>query len=162
MHGILCWGDRKGFVHEVIKPLQDKSKTIYVIPGSDAETYVARRFPNQTVKLVSSGIRPVSITGFLFGLPLLFQRNQSEGLNAIYHFTFTGSEVCEATIIQNKTLQVQTGHIGIANIAIMADSKTWIGVLCKKRNIIWAISRRKIRVKGSIKLLQAFGKCFPS
>jgi SCP-2 sterol transfer family len=139
------------------------TETIYVIPGSDAETYVARRFPNKTVKLVSSGIRPISIAGFLFGLPLLFQRNQSEGLNAIYHFTFTGSEVCEATItIQNKVLQLQTGHMGKADIAIIADSKTWIGFLCKEQNIIWALMRRKIRVKGSIKLLQAFGKCFPS
>jgi SCP-2 sterol transfer family len=147
----------------VVKPLQDKSETIYVIPGSDAETYVARRFPHKTVKLVSSGIRPQSIEGFLFGLPLLFQRNQSSGLNAVYHFTFTGAERGRATItIQNKTLEVQQGHIGTASIAVVADSKTWIGFLCKEENIIWALIRRKIRVKGSIKLLQAFGKCFPS
>jgi Fe-S-cluster-containing hydrogenase component 2 len=155
--------DRKGFVRDVVKPLQDKNETIYVIPGSDAETYVARRFPHKTVKLVSSGIRPVSIEGFFFGLPLLFQRNQSEGLNAVYHFTFTGAECAQATImIQNKTLQVQTGHNGKADLAVTADSKTWIGFLCKEENIIWALIRRKIRVKGSIKLLQAFGKCFPS
>lgn len=155
--------DRQGFVREVVKPLQDKTETIYVIPGSDAETYTAKRFPHKTVKLVSSGIRPVSIAGFLFGLPLLFQRNQSAGLNAVYHFTFTGSESCEATItIQNKILQVQTGHIGKADITITADSKTWIGFLCKEQNIIWAIIRRKIRIRGAIKLLQEFGKCFPS
>jgi hypothetical protein len=69
-----------------VKPLQDKSKTIYVVPGSDAETYVTRRFPNKTVKKVSSGIRSKSIQGFLFGLPLVFQRNQSEGLNAVFSF----------------------------------------------------------------------------
>jgi Fe-S-cluster-containing hydrogenase component 2 len=155
--------DRQGFVQDVVKPLQDKTETIYVIPGSDAETYVARRFPNKTVKRVSSGIRPVSIEGFLFGLPLLFQRNQSEGLNAVYHFTFTGSERCQVTItIQDKTLQVQTGHNGKADLAVTADSKTWIGFLCKEQNIIWALIRHKIRVNGSIKLLQAFGKCFPS
>jgi Fe-S-cluster-containing hydrogenase component 2 len=155
--------DRKEFVRDVVKPLQDKPETIYVIPGSDAETYVARRFPNKTVKLVSSGIRPVSIEGFLFGLPLLFQRNQSAGLNAVYHFTFTGSECCQATVtIQNKTLQVQTGHHGKADLAVIADSKTWIAFLCKEQNIIWALIQRKIRVKGSIKLLQAFGKCFPA
>jgi Fe-S-cluster-containing hydrogenase component 2 len=155
--------DRKGFVQDVVKPLQDKSETIYVIPGSDAEKYTARRFPHKRVKLVSSGIRPQSIDGFLFGLPLLFQRDRSTGLNAVYHFTFTGAERGLATItIQNKTLEVQQGHIGTANIAIVADSKTWIGFLSKEENIIWAIIRRKIRVKGSIKLLQAFGKCFPS
>jgi putative sterol carrier protein len=84
-------------------------------------------------------------------------------LNAVYHFTFTGAERGQATItIQNKTLEVQQGHIGKANIAIVADSKTWIGFLAKEENIIWALMRRKIRVKGSIKLLQAFSKCFPS
>ena len=73
--------DRKAFIQEVVKPLQDKPETIYVVPGSDEESYVARRFPHKTVKRVSSGIRPQSIQGFLFGLPLLFQRNQSEGLS---------------------------------------------------------------------------------
>jgi Fe-S-cluster-containing hydrogenase component 2 len=155
--------DRKEFVREVMKPLQEKNETIYVISGSEAETYVAKRFPHKTIKVVSSGIRPVSIEGFLFGLPLLFQRNQAQGLNVVYHFTFTGSERCQVTIsIQNKTLQVQAGHIGKADIAIKADSKTWIGFLCKEQNIVWAMIRRKIKVKGDIKLLQAFGKCFPS
>ncbi|MEB3216057.1 MAG: SCP2 sterol-binding domain-containing protein [Nostocales cyanobacterium 94392] len=155
--------DRKAFVQEVVRPLQDKSETIYVVPGSDAETYVRRRFPHKIVKRVSSGIRPQSIQGFLFGLPLLFQRNQSEGLNAIYHFTFTGSQSQCATVkIQNKTLQVQDGHIGQANLSVTADSKIWLDFLTKEQNLIWAILRRKIRISGSLKLLQAFGKCFPT
>ncbi|KGF73492.1 4Fe-4S ferredoxin [Neosynechococcus sphagnicola sy1] len=155
--------DRKAFIQDVVKPLQDKTETIYVVPGSDAETYVARRFPHKTVKLVSNGIRPQSIQGFLFGLQLLFQRNQSEGLNAIYHFTFTGSESRRATVtIQNKTVQVEAGHIGIANLSVTADSKTWLGFLSKQENLIWALLRRKIRIQGSPKLLQAFGKCFPA
>lgn len=155
--------DRKAFVQEVVKPLQDKSETIYVVPGSDAESYVARRFPHKTVKRVSSGIRPQSIQGFLFGLPLLFQRNQSEGLRAIYHFTFTGSESRRATVtIQSKTVQVQDGHLGNANLSVTADSETWLGFLAKEQNLIWALLRRKIRIQGSPKLLQAFGKCFPA
>ncbi|MBD2124235.1 SCP2 sterol-binding domain-containing protein [Trichocoleus sp. FACHB-262] len=155
--------DRKAFIQEVVKPLQDKSETIYVVPGSDAETYIPRRFPHKTVKRVSSGIRSKSIQGFLFGLPLLFQRNQSEGLNAVYHFTFTGSELRRATVaIQNKTVQVQDGHIGNANLSVTADSRSWLAFLAKEQNIIWALIQRKIRVKGSLKLLQAFGRCFPS
>ena len=155
--------DRKTFIQEVVKPLQDKPETIYVVPGSDAETYVARHFPHKTVKRVSSGIRPQSIQGFLFGLPLLFQRNQSEGLNAIYHFTFTGSESRQATvIIQNKTVQVKEGHVGKANLSVTADSQTWLSFLAKERKLIWTLLRRKIRIQGSPKLLQAFGKCFPA
>jgi Fe-S-cluster-containing hydrogenase component 2 len=155
--------DRKAFIQEVVKPLQDKPETIYVVPGSDAESYVARRFPYKTVKRVSSGIRPQSIQGFLFGLPLLFQRNQSEGLSATYHFTFTGAESRRATVtIHNKTVQVQEGHVGKANLSVTADSKTWLGFLAKEQNLIWALLRRKIRLGGSPQLLQAFGKCFPA
>jgi len=155
--------DRKAFIQEVVKPLQDKTETIYVVPGSDAETYVPRRFPHKVVKPVSSGIRSKSIQGFLFGLPLLFQRNRSEGLNAVYHFSFTGSESRRATvIIQNKTVRVEEGHIGKADLSVTADSKTWLAFLAKEQNIIWALIRRKIQIRGSLKLLQAFGKCFPS
>jgi putative sterol carrier protein len=84
-------------------------------------------------------------------------------LSAIYHFTFTGSESRHATvIIQNKTVQVQEGHLGSANLSVTADSKTWLGFLAKEQNLIWALLRRKIRIGGSPKLLQAFGKCFPA
>jgi Fe-S-cluster-containing hydrogenase component 2 len=155
--------DRKGFVQEIVKPLQDKAEPIYVVPGSDAEAYVARRFPHKTIRRVSSGIRPQSIPGFLFGLPLLFQRNQSKGLSAVYHFTFFGAESQQATVtICDRTVQVEKGHLGTADLAIAADSKTWLGFLAKEQNLIWALLRRKIRIKGSLKLLQAFGKCFPA
>ncbi|MFW9260435.1 SCP2 sterol-binding domain-containing protein [Nostoc sp. CALU 546] len=154
--------NKKGFVKEVVRPLQDKEETIYVVPGSDAQDYVARRFPHKKVKQVSNSLRPNSIQGFLSGLPLVFQRNQSVGLDAIYHFTFTGKEQCQATvIIKDKTIQVENSHIGTANIHISADSYTWLQFLAKEQNIVWALIRRKIRVRGSLRLLQAFGKCFP-
>nr|MDF0369652.1 SCP2 sterol-binding domain-containing protein [Nodosilinea sp. TSF1-S3] len=155
--------DRKAFVREVVKPLQDKAETIYVVPGSDAETYVPKRFPHKRVKRVSSGIRSTSIQGFLFGLPLLFQRHQSEGLNAVYHFTFTGAEPRQATVvIQHKTLRVEEGHLGQASLSVIADSQTWLRFLAKEQNIVLALVRRKIRIRGPLKLLQAFGRCFPS
>jgi epoxyqueuosine reductase QueG len=155
--------NRKAFVQEVVQPLREKTETIYVVPGSDAETYVAKRFPHKTVKRVSSSIRPRSIQGFLFGLPLLFQREQSKGLNITYHFTFTGSEPRNATVvIREQTLQVEDGHRGSAHLKVTADSKTWLRFLAKEQNLIWALLQGKIRLKGSPKLLQAFGKCFPS
>jgi putative sterol carrier protein len=84
-------------------------------------------------------------------------------LNAIYHFTFTGAESRRATVvIHNQTVQVEEGHIGKANLSVIADSKTWLGFLAKEQNIVWALLRRKIQVRGSLKLLQAFGRCFPS
>ncbi len=155
--------DRKEFLKEVVKPLQDKVETVYVVPGSDAEGYVPRRFPHKKTKQVSNGLRPHTIRGFLEGLPLVFQRHQAEGLDATYHFTFTGEEEYKATVvIQNGTVKIQDGHIGIANTHITADSATWLRFLAKERSIVWALLRRRIRVKGSPRLLLAFGKCFPS
>ncbi len=112
---------------------------------------------------MGNSLRPRSIQGFLDGLPLVFQRKKSEGLNATYHCTFTGQEREEATIIiQNQTLQVLKGHHNDANFYLTADSQTGLGFLAKERNMFWALLTRKIRIKGSIKFLQAFARCFPS
>ncbi len=155
--------DRTSFVKEIVKPLQKKEETIYVMPGSDAESYVAKRFPHKAVKQVGNGLRPRSVQGFLDGLPLVFQRNQADGLTARYHFTFTGQETGEATvIIKNKTLQVLRGHVELPDFRLIADSQTWLGLLAKEKNLFWAILRGNIRIKGPIKFLKAFARCFPS
>ena len=156
--------DRKRFLEDVVQPLQNKPETIYVVPNSDPEEYVARRYPHKKTKRVSNGLAGQgSIRGFLRGLPFVFQRGRSEGLNATYHFTFTGQEELRATVvIQNKTLQVSEGHAGAANLRLIADSQTWLGFLRKEVNLVRALLRRKIRIKGSPRLLLAFGRCFPS
>ena len=54
---------------------------MYVIPGSDAEAYVAKRFPHKKARRVGGGRRPRSIRSFLSRLPHVFQRHASEGLD---------------------------------------------------------------------------------
>ncbi len=155
--------DRKGYLQETVKPLQEKKETIYVVPGSDAEAHVTRRFPHKTVKPVGGSLHPTSIKGFLEGLPLVFQKNQSEGLTATYHFTFTGEEKHKATVtIENKTLRVKERHLGEADLHVTADSRTWLGFLAKERSLPWALLTRRIRLRGAPRFLLAFGKCFPS
>ncbi len=154
--------NRKEFVNDIVKPLQQKKEPIYVLPGTDAETYVTKRFPHKTLQHVGNSLRPNSIQGFLDGLPLVFQHKKSEGLNAIYHFTFTGQETGKSTIIiQNQTLQVLKGHQEEADCHMKADSQTWLGFLAKERNVFWALLTRKIRITGSLKLFKAFAHCFP-
>ena len=156
--------DRKEFLKEVVKPLQDKSETIYVVPGSDAADYVARRFPNKKTKRVSNGLAGQgTIRAFLRGLNFVFQRGKSEGLNATYHFTFTGQEEVKATVvIRDKKLEISDGHTGTPDLRMTADSQTWLRFLRKEANLVWALLWRKIRIHGSPKLLLAFGRCFPS
>ena len=154
--------DKKAHLQENVKPLQAKKEVVYVLPNSDAEYHVAKRFPNKQVKLVGNSLRPRNVRGFMDGMPLVFQRDKSEGIDATYHFTFTGSSQGKMTVvIGNKQLTLEDGHAGTANLHITADSDTWFGFLVKEKNLAWALIRRKIRLKGSPRHLIAFGKCFP-
>lgn len=153
--------NRKTFLDDVVRPLQNKEETVYVVPGSDAEAHVARRFPHKTAKRVGSGPFVPSIRSFLTGMSLVFQREQSAGLDVTYHFTFTGKEQCKATVvIRDKSLQVEDGHVGTPSLSIIADSETWTGFLDRRKNLVWALARGKIRVKGPLRLFRAFGRCF--
>jgi len=150
-------------VRSVVRPLQDKEETVYVIAGSDAEEHVSRRFPHKEVKRVGNGLRPRTIDRVLSGLRLAFQPKKAADMNAVYHFTFTGREAKQATVvIQKGTLLVQDGHQGEADLRVSADSETWLGFLARERSLLWAFLRRRIRIRGSPKLLVEFGKCFPS
>jgi Fe-S-cluster-containing hydrogenase component 2 len=156
--------DRTEYLKDVVRPLQEKEETVYVVAASDAETYVARRFPNKHAKRVGNGLNRLrSISAFLFGLRVTFQREQSKGLAATYHFVFTGAEQREATVtIQNQSLDVKQGRVGVADLEVTADTRTWLGFLAHERSLIWALVLRRIRLKGSPRLLLAFSKCFPS
>ncbi len=155
--------DRKSYLKAVVDPLQRKEETLYVVPGSDAQAHAAKRFPHKKTKPVSNGLRPGSIRDFLGRMHLVFQRHQAEGLAATYHFSFTGQEPTEATIvIRNKTIRVENGHLGLPDLRVTADSQWWLGFLRKERSLVWALLRRKIRLEGSPRLLVAFGRCFPT
>jgi ferredoxin len=154
--------DRKAYVDEVVRPLREKKETVYVVPGSDAEAHVTSKLPWKTPRRVGSGIRARSIDKFLGALPLIFQRGRSEGLDATYHFTFTGTEERQATVvIRDQTIDVQYGHHGEPSIRVTADSAWWIGFLAKERNLLRGLITRKLRLRGSPSLMSAFAKCFP-
>jgi len=155
--------DKQRHLKEVVRPLQERAEPVYVVPGSDAEAVARRKFKNKTVKPVSNGLRPRSIAGLLNFMPYVFQPNQSRGLDATFHFRFTGVETRDATItIKNRILDIQDGLVGKPDLHVTADAKTWLGFLAKERGLLLALMTRKIRLKGNPKLLLAFGKCFPS
>ena len=96
-------------------------------------------------------------------MPHVFQRHQSDGLAATCHFTFTGQEPVIATVvIKDKTIRVEDGHVGLPDLSVTADSQAWLGFVRKERSLVWALLTRRICLKGSPRLLVAFGKCFPS
>jgi len=153
--------DRKGYLEQVVKPLQDKEETAYVIAGSDAEAYVKKRFKNKTPKQVGNGLRPRTIRALLDGLPHVFEKNQSEGLDATYHFTFTGQEERQATIvIRNKTLGRRWArgcpepprHRRYPNVARVSRERTESGV---------GLGHAEDPVKGSTQALGGLWQVLP-
>jgi ferredoxin len=52
MGGFTDWG----FMDLVLRPLQDKVETLYVLPNSAAKAHAERRYPHKRVKIVDSGI----------------------------------------------------------------------------------------------------------
>ena len=153
--------DRKRFVDAVVRPLQDKVEDVYVLPGSDAEGHLVRRFPHKRPRRVKNTLRAKTIADFLFVLPRVFQRGKSAGLSATYHFVFTGGEERTATVvIRDQRLSVSDGLQGEADLVVTADGAAWLGVIAKERSMLSAMLTRKIRLRGSAKLLTAFGRCF--
>lgn len=155
--------DRKAYRNQTVNRFRDLTETIYVVKGSDAEAHVKTKFPAKRAKPIGNGIRPASVAMFLESLPLVFQPGQSVGLAAVYHFSFTGREAQVATVVINDGhLTVEGGLRGEADLHITADSTTWVGFLAKEVNLAKALLTRKIRIKGSPRLMKAFAKCFPS
>ncbi len=155
--------NKGAFVRELVKPLQDKEEPIYVVPGSDAEAHLTKRFPHKTKRLIRGTLLPRRIQGFLRGIELTFQRGAAGDLDATYHFTFTGREPALATVVIRKgTIAVSEGHQGRAQLEVTADSATWLGFLSKEKSLPWALLTRRIKLRGNPKWLVAFGRCFPS
>lgn len=154
--------DRPGFLKDFLKPLQEKTETVYVTPNSDAESYVTKKFPHKAVKRVGSVLRPRSIQAFINTLKHGFQPNCSEGLSAVYHFRFTGLQAAECTIeIKDKKVEVSRGLVGTCDLRVSVDSMAWLKFLRKEVGVARLLFTRKLKLKGQIKLLPAFGKCFP-
>ena len=154
---------KKDFMDEVMRPLQAKKEPVYVIPGSDAEAHVQKRYPHKMVRHVRNSLHPRSIAALLQGMTNTFQRHAAGKLDATFHFTFTGNETTEATVtIRAGAIKVEPGLNGSRNLHIIADAETWLGFLAKEKSLPWALLTRRIKLRGNPKWLLAFGRCFPS
>src|SRR5260221_1196295 len=138
---------KKNFADDVMRPLQAMHEPVYVVPGSDAEAHVRKRYPHKTIRPVRGLLRPRNIASLPFGMQGAFQRLAARHLDAIYHFVFTGNESAESTItIRDGKLTVEKGLLGKPSIKIVADSETWLGFLAGERKLLWALLTRLIRL----------------
>lgn len=153
---------RADFLAEVVRPLQQKVEPIYVLPGSDAEQHVQRRFAHKSLRRVRSGIRVLSVAAFARGLPLRFQRGAASHLSLRVHFSFHGAEHAQLTVvIDRQSIAVENGLSGDADLHVKADAQTWCAVLNGERSFASALLLRRIRVRGPLRLLRQFRRCFP-
>jgi epoxyqueuosine reductase QueG len=161
--------NKAAHTREVVRPLQEKKEPLYVIPGSDAEAHARKRYPHKTLRPIRNNLLPTGIEGFLAGLPLTFQPGAAGNLAARYHFIFTNvpesqaGQTIQATIeIRNRKIDVQKGLHGRPDLQIWADTQTWLRFLGGESSIVLALLLRKIKRSGPLRLLQAFGRCFPN
>ena len=134
--------DRKGFLEEVVDPLQEKQETLYVVPGSDAQAHAAKRFPHKTTKPVGNGLRPGSIRGFLREPAPRLPAAPIGGTGGDLPLHVHGQEPAEATVvIRDKTIRVEEGHVGSPDLHVTADSRAWLGFVRKERSLVWALLR---------------------
>jgi ferredoxin len=158
--------DKAAHLESIVRPLQRKEEPLYIVRGSDADAYAQSRYPRKPRRYVHSGMRPVTIRGFLAALPWLFQREQSAGLSCVYHFVFTGADPKEATVrIHGKTIDVAPGLSGEPDVRIVADGAAWLRFLRRERPLWKLILTRQLALtpwaRGA-RLLAAFGRCYPS
>jgi NAD-dependent dihydropyrimidine dehydrogenase PreA subunit len=155
--------DKRRHLKEIVDPLTRKQETVFVTRGSDAADHVAKRFPHKTIRWVRPSTRLTSVRDFVTGAPFAFQPGKAAGLDAVYHFMFTGPQACEATMtIRNRRLEVREGLHGDAKLKVTADGASWVRFLNKEMSILRALVMGRVRLKGSPSLLLAFGKCFPA
>lgn len=148
----------------VAKPLMDRAETIYVVPGSDAEAHVRKRFPHKTVQHVRSSLRPNDAPSFFRAMPLTFQRGPAKGWTATFHFQLGGAGLAttEATVrIDDGTLSVKDGLHGAPDVTVRCEPQAWLDIVTKKRSPTMAVLTGRLKLRGDRSLLAKFAACFP-
>jgi ferredoxin len=154
--------DRPAFIREFLRPLQEKRETIYVQANSDAEDYLKKRFPHKAIRHVGTPLRPASIAGFIATMQHVFQPGKSKGIDAVYHFQFTGQEQDQCSVtISEQTITVSRDVSGAFDLGIVADSRNWLRFVRKEIGLVRLLLSLSISFKGNPKLLADFGRCFP-
>jgi ferredoxin len=154
--------DRPKHLAEVVDPLLARTEEVYVVPGSDAEAHVKKRFPHKRVRPIRSSLRATSARGFFRALPLVFQRGPARGWRGVFHFVLQEVGAVEFTVcIDDGALETKPGLIGEADVVVRAETKTWLEIVEQKRSPVWAVVTGRLKLEGDRKLLDKFAACFP-
>jgi putative sterol carrier protein/Fe-S-cluster-containing hydrogenase component 2 len=151
--------DKKKYVTDIVKPLKDRPEPVYVRAGTTAEK-VAAKNPHKEIRHIQTPFRPTSLTGFINGINVVFNREKADGLNLRIHFKFTGAEERLLTVaIVERKISVEEGHAKIADLKVEADTGTWLKIAGSEISSFWPVLTRKLKIKGNPLLLMKFQNC---
>ena len=64
-------------------------------------------------------------------------------------------------VIDDGRCEVLDDHVGESDVHVRADAASWLRYLRKDTGLLVPLLLRRIKVSGSLRLLDAFGRCFP-
>ncbi|MBI1262545.1 MAG: 4Fe-4S ferredoxin [Rhizobiales bacterium] len=155
--------DRIAFTREFLQPLQAKEEIIYVLPRSDAETLVPKRYPHKEVKLAPWAVNTSSDPySFFFGLTLTFQKRRSKGLEARFDFNLTGDTPVKASMkVSDQTLSVEFVQNGPADVTLNMPVDCLLHMMDRDFDLGRAIASGQVNIEGDAELVEKLIDCFP-
>ena len=105
---------------------------------------------------------PLTITQLMEKMPGAFIPEKAQGVNAVVHFKFTGTEAGEwnATIVDGKVAVAQGVPSKPATMTLTADSSDYIKIFTGELDGMSAFMQGKVKLGGDLnlamKLMQMF------
>lgn len=153
--------DKVAFRKEYVEPLQNKEETVYVLPRSDAEDWIAKRFPAKTPKRVRWTLSADDPFTFMFNMTLTFQRGKARGLDACYHVFFPDLDDMMATInIKSGLLSIEFAELGDPDVTLRVASGSFAEMFEHGFDVAAAVADGTLSVDGEPALVQKLRNCF--
>ncbi len=153
--------DKVAFRKAYVEPLQKKKETVYVLPRSDAEDWLEKRFPEKTAKRVRWTIDAQDPFSFMFNLTLTFQRGKARGLDACYHVTFPDLGGTTATIeIRKGMLSIDFAEAGTADVKLTMESARFARLFEHGFDLEGALHDGVVKVEGDVTLVKKLRNCW--
>jgi Fe-S-cluster-containing hydrogenase component 2 len=158
--------DRVAYNRDHVQPYKDLTETVYVLPGSDAEDSVPRRYPHKTATRVGWTMDATEIFSFLFNLTLTFQRRQARGVSQIINLVLPGRDgddnPLEASLrIQEQRLEILYWHAPEADHHITCSQDTFIAMFRHDFDLDTALEAGNVAGDMDAQAIRKLIKCFP-
>ncbi len=153
--------DKVAFRKQYVEPLQHKKETVYVLPRSDAEDWLAKRFPEKTPKRVRWTINADDPFSFMFNMTLTFQRGKARGLEALYQVTFPDLGGMTAAIdIRKGVLSIEFEEAKAPDVKITMDSERFPKLFEHGFDVEGALADGTFSVEGDVALVKKLRNCW--